>query len=67
LVVDKITNTPQGGAEEIAKYAEQEAIDLILMGPHGYKGFNELILGSEAHKVPRNAPCLVMTEFHLEI
>ncbi|MCP4338570.1 MAG: universal stress protein [Desulfobulbaceae bacterium] len=49
-------------AEEIAKYAEQEAIDLILMGTHGYKGFNELILGSEAHKVLRNAPCLVMTD-----
>lgn len=49
-------------AEEIAKYAGQEAIDLILMGTHGYKGFNELILGSEAHKVLRNAPCLVMTD-----
>jgi nucleotide-binding universal stress UspA family protein len=49
-------------AEEITKYAEQEAIDLILMGTHGYKGFNELILGSEAHKVIRNAPCLVITD-----
>ena len=48
-------------AEEITKYAEQEIIDLILMGTHGYKGFNELILGSEAHKVIRNAPCLVIT------
>lgn len=49
-------------AEEITKYAEQEAIDLILMGTHGYKGFNEFILGSEAHKVIRSAPCLVMTD-----
>ena len=49
-------------AEEITKYAEQEIIDLILMGTHGYKGFNELILGSEAHKVIRNAPCLVITD-----
>jgi nucleotide-binding universal stress UspA family protein len=49
-------------AEEITKYAEQETIDLILMGTHGYKGFNELILGSEAHKVIRNAPCLVITD-----
>lgn len=49
-------------AEEITKYAEQEAIDLILMGTHGYKGFNEFILGSEAHKVLRNAPCLVITD-----
>ncbi len=49
-------------AEEITKHAEQEAIDLILMGTHGYKGFNELILGSEAHKVLRNAPCLVITD-----
>jgi len=49
-------------AEEITKYAEQEAIDLILMGTHGYKGFNEFILGSEAHEVIRNAPCLVMTD-----
>jgi nucleotide-binding universal stress UspA family protein len=49
-------------AEEITKYAEQEIIDLILMGTHGYKGFNELILGSEAHKVIRIAPCLVITD-----
>jgi nucleotide-binding universal stress UspA family protein len=49
-------------AEEITKYAEQEAIDLILMGTHGYKGFNEFILGSVAHKVLRNAPCLVVTD-----
>ncbi len=51
-----------GVAEEITKYAEQEAVDLILMGTHGYKGLNELILGSEAHKVLRNAPCLVVTD-----
>jgi nucleotide-binding universal stress UspA family protein len=48
-------------AEEISEFADQESIDLILMGTHGYKGFNELVLGSQAHKVLRIAPCPVIT------
>ncbi len=48
-------------AEEITKFADQESVDLILMGTHGYKGFNELMLGSQAHNVLKSATCPVIT------
>ena len=54
-------------AEKITEFANQESIDLILMGTHGYKGFNELVLGSQAHKVLRIAPCPVITNNYNKI
>lgn len=47
--------------EEIILYAEQEGIDLIIMGTHGYKGFEKIMFGSVAAKVVKSAPCPVMT------
>ena len=49
-------------AEEITEYARREAVDLILMGTHGYKGIDEFILGSQAHEVIKTSPCLVITD-----
>jgi nucleotide-binding universal stress UspA family protein len=46
---------------EIIRYARDNAIDLIVMGTHGRTGFNHFIMGSEAEKVVRNAPCPVLT------
>ena len=48
-------------AEEIGLYVENEGIDLIIMGTHGYKGFEKVLFGSVAEKVVRTAPCPVMT------
>lgn len=46
---------------EIIRYAKDHAIDLIVMGTHGRTGFNHFIMGSEAEKVVRQAPCPVLT------
>lgn len=48
-------------ASEITNYAVRENTDLIVMGTHGYKGFEKMLLGSVAEKVIRTAPCPVLT------
>lgn len=35
----------------IAKAAEAQGCDLIVMASHGWKGWNRLLLGSETHKL----------------
>ena len=47
--------------EEIIRFAEAEGIDLIIMGTHGYKGFERMLLGSVVEKVLRLSPCPVLT------
>lgn len=48
-------------AEEIMQYGSTNNCDLIIMGTHGYKGFERIIFGSVADKVVKNACCPVMT------
>lgn len=48
-------------AEEIMGYAKNNTCDLIIMGTHGYKGFERIIFGSVADKVVKNACCPVLT------
>ncbi len=48
-------------AEEIIKTAEEKEIDLIVMGTHGRKGLEKILLGSVAERVVKNSPCPVMT------
>lgn len=48
-------------AEEICHFAEAEGINLIIMGTHGYKGLERMLLGSVVEKVLRMAPCPVLT------
>ncbi len=48
-------------AEEIIRYAEEKTIDLIIIGTHGFKGLDRMLLGSVAEKVVKLAPCPVMT------
>ncbi len=47
--------------EEIIRFAEAEGIDLIIMGTHGYKGLERMLLGSVVEKVLRLSPCPVLT------
>ena len=37
-------------AEEIIRFAAEEAVDLIIMGTHGWSGVRHLIVGSTAEK-----------------
>jgi nucleotide-binding universal stress UspA family protein len=46
---------------EIIELANEEQVDLIVMGTHGAKGFEELFIGSNAHKVVSVAKCPVIT------
>jgi len=49
-------------AVAIAEYADNNAIDLIVVGSHGYSGIDRLLMGSEARKLIRhaNVPVLVV-------
>ena len=45
----------------ILDYAADENIDLIVMGTHGRRGFDRLLMGSVAEKVVRSSPVPVLT------
>jgi nucleotide-binding universal stress UspA family protein len=47
--------------EEIVRIAEEERMDMIVMGTHGRTGLNRALLGSVAERVIRLAPCPVLT------
>jgi nucleotide-binding universal stress UspA family protein len=44
----------------IRYYANKNKIDFIMMNTHGRKGIKRIVLGSEAEKVIREAPCPVL-------
>ena len=46
---------------EIIEYAQENEIDLIVMGTHGRTAVSHFLLGSVAEKVVRSAPCPVLT------
>jgi nucleotide-binding universal stress UspA family protein len=48
-------------ANQIAKYAADHGMTLIVMGTHGRRGVSHLLLGSVAEHVVRTAPCPVLT------
>ena len=48
-------------APQIVMYANEQAIDLIVMGTHGRRGVAHLLLGSVAEHVVRIAGCPVLT------
>ncbi len=45
---------------DICQMAEQEHIDVIVMGSHGRTGLSHALLGSVAERVVRHAPCPVL-------
>jgi nucleotide-binding universal stress UspA family protein len=46
---------------EIVRFAESNAIDLIVMGTHGRTGISHALIGSVAERVVRRSPCPVLT------
>lgn len=51
---------------EAVRLARNENADLIVMGTHGRKGIEHLLMGSNAEKVVRKAHCSVLTIKRLE-
>jgi universal stress protein A len=47
-------------ASEICRVAQEQEVDLIVMGTHGRTGLTHLLLGSVAEQVIRHAPCPVL-------
>ncbi len=47
-------------ADAILLFAQEQKSDLIVMGTHGLRGFDRLMLGSVTDRVMRRAPCPVL-------
>jgi nucleotide-binding universal stress UspA family protein len=47
-------------ANTVVELAGQEGFDLIVVGTHGRRGFERMIMGSVAEKILRQAPCPVL-------
>ncbi len=53
-----LTGDPAGA---LVNFAENEQIDLIVLGTHGRSGLSRLLMGSVAEAVVRRATCPVLT------
>jgi nucleotide-binding universal stress UspA family protein len=47
-------------ATEILKFANEQGVDLIVLGTQGKRGIERFLLGSVAETVIRSAPCRVL-------
>ena len=65
---DGVTATPfirtGSPVEQINQFAEENKVDLIVMGTHGHTGIRALIAGSVTEKVVRSAKVPVLTVRH---
>ncbi len=65
---DRIQPEPviyQGMApDSILSFAETQKADMIVMGSHGRRGYDRLMLGSVTDRVMRRAPCPVLAVCH---
>ena len=57
-LVTTVIGTP---SMEIVRYADEQKIDLIVIGTHGRGPIGHALLGSVAERVVRKAPCPVLT------
>jgi nucleotide-binding universal stress UspA family protein len=48
-------------AEEILNIAEEEKVDMVVMGTHGRTGIDRILFGSVAEQVVKSAKCPVLT------
>ena len=53
-----VTGTP---ASAIVKLADDEQVDMIVMGTHGRTGLARMLMGSVAESIVRKAKCPVLT------
>jgi nucleotide-binding universal stress UspA family protein len=48
-------------AERIVAYADEQDVDLVVMGTHGRRGIDRMLFGSVTEEVVRHAPCPTFT------
>ncbi len=60
LEVVPVVESATSAAAAIVDYAKLKHIDLIIVGTHGRRGFQHLLVGSVAERVVRTAPCPVL-------
>lgn len=53
-----VTNSP---AQAILRYARENQVDLIIVGSHGRRGLERVLLGTVARHVSESAHCPVLT------
>lgn len=46
--------------ESIIDYAKDKNCDMIIIGTHGYKGIQKILMGSVADRVLKRAPCPIL-------
>ena len=66
LAAKPVLRTFTAAARAIVEYAEEQQIDVIVMGTHGRGGWSRVFMGSVAEKVVRMARCPVLTVRHPE-
>jgi nucleotide-binding universal stress UspA family protein len=54
------TVLPGAPADEIIRFVREHRQDLLVVGTHGRRGVERLLLGSVAERVVREAPCSVL-------
>ena len=47
-------------ADAIVRYAETEAVNLVVLGQHGHSRITRFFLGSTTDRVSEHCPCTVM-------
>jgi nucleotide-binding universal stress UspA family protein len=58
-----VSDTP---ADVLLDYVPRAAIDLVVLGTHGRRAINRLLLGSVGERLIRLSPCPVLTVNHPE-
>lgn len=61
LKLDQVQIEKASASVGILEYVDEHDIDLVVMGTHGRRGANRLLIGSVAEEVVRNANCPVLT------
>ena len=51
-------------ADEVLRFAEEEGVDLIVVGSHGRTGLSRMLMGSVAEEIVRRAECPVLVVKH---
>jgi nucleotide-binding universal stress UspA family protein len=58
--------TSNATAATVVEYARSHKVDLIVIGTHGHKGVEHLLMGSVAERIVRTAGCPVLVVRHPE-